>query len=212
MFGFGHLERHSTYVQMYANEAHAIRISILIFLNEFFGGISDIDCGPLPLIEHGTINLAEQRTSFGVQATFTCHENYTLIGNENRTCELEGWSGKQPQCLVDWCPEPLPIAGGKVQLNGKRAGSTAVYECDAGYVLIGEPVSKCKCKWSGKHRDFNCVRVCFADYVVWIRRRMEWQTTSLSIRGLRNASSTRSRINSAGKRYDYSGLEGKISM
>lgn len=76
-----------------------------------------------------------------MQATFTCHENYTLIGNENRTCELDGWSGKQPQCLVDWCPEPIPIAGGKVQLNGKRAGSTAVYECDAGYVLIGEPVS-----------------------------------------------------------------------
>lgn len=103
--------------------------------------ISDIDCGELPPIDHGTIVLAEQRTSFGVQATFTCHENYTLIGNENRTCELEGWTGKQPQCLVDWCPEPIPIAGGKVQLNGKRAGSTAMYECDAGYVLIGEPVS-----------------------------------------------------------------------
>lgn len=103
--------------------------------------ITDIDCGELPVIEHGTIILAEQRTSYGVQATFTCHENYTLIGNENRTCELDGWSGKQPQCLVDWCPEPIPIAGGKVQLNGKRAGSTALYECDAGYVLIGEPVS-----------------------------------------------------------------------
>lgn len=46
-----------------------------------------------------------------------------------------------PQCLVDWCPEPLQISGGRVQSNGKRAGSTATYECEAGYVLIGEPVS-----------------------------------------------------------------------
>lgn len=128
--------------------------------------ISDIDCGELPPIEHGTIALAEQRTSFGVQATFTCHENYTLIGNENRTCELEGWTGKQPQCLVDWCPEPIPIAGGKVQLNGKRAGSTAMYECDAGYVLIGEPVSDCaSICWKNIFNlnfDFD-----FTDYVMW---------------------------------------------
>lgn len=75
-----------------------------------------------------------------MQATYTCHENYTLIGNENRTCQFDGWTGKQPQCLVDWCPEPPPISGGKVQLSGKRAGSTATYECDVGHVLIGEPV------------------------------------------------------------------------
>ena len=71
---------------------------------------------------------------------YTCHENYTLIGNENRTCGMDGWSGKQPQCLVDWCPDPVQIAGGQVEMSGKRAGATAVYKCDAGYVLIGDPV------------------------------------------------------------------------
>lgn len=92
-------------------------------------------------MEHGAINFSEKRTTYGEQATYTCHENYTLIGNENRTCQMDGWTGKQPQCLVDWCPEPPPIIGGKVQLSGKRAGSTATYECDIGHVLIGEPVS-----------------------------------------------------------------------
>lgn len=71
---------------------------------------------------------------------YTCHENYTLIGNENRTCGIDGWSGKQPQCLVDWCPDPVQIAGGQVEMSGKRAGATAVYKCDSGYVLIGDPV------------------------------------------------------------------------
>lgn len=73
---------------------------------------------------------------------YTCHENYTLIGNENRTCGVDGWSGKQPQCLVDWCPDPVQIAGGQVEMTGKRAGATAVYKCDPGYVLIGDPVRR----------------------------------------------------------------------
>lgn len=102
--------------------------------------IIDIDCGELPTLEHGAIILPEHRTSYGAQAMYTCHENYTLIGNENRTCGIDGWSGKQPQCLVDWCPDPVQIAGGQVEMSGKRAGATAVYKCDAGYVLIGDPV------------------------------------------------------------------------
>lgn len=112
------------------------RILILILFQKSI----DIDCGELPPFEHGAIILSEIRTSYNVQATYTCHENYTLIGNENRTCSLNGWTGKVPQCLVDWCPEPLQIAGGRVESNGKRAGSRATYACEAGYVLIGEPV------------------------------------------------------------------------
>lgn len=110
-------------------------------INDFPILSADIDCGKLPTLEHGNINLSESRTSFNVHATYTCHENYTLIGNENRTCLKDGWSGTQPQCLVDWCPEPPQISGGFVQLSGKRAGSTVVYECKPGHVLIGEPVS-----------------------------------------------------------------------
>lgn len=95
----------------------------------------------MPELEHGSVFFSEQRTSYGVQATYSCHENYTLIGNENRTCELEGWTGKRPECLVDWCPEPPEIQGGTVVVINKRAGSTATYECETGYVLVGEPVS-----------------------------------------------------------------------
>lgn len=91
-------------------------------------------------LEHGNIIFSEDRTTFGVVATYACHENYTLIGNENRTCGENGWTGSVPQCLVDWCPEPPAIAGGKVELTGKRAGSTAIYKCDSGHILIGDPV------------------------------------------------------------------------
>ncbi|XP_075158690.1 CUB and Sushi multiple domains furrowed [Haematobia irritans] len=111
-----------------------------------------VDCGPLPELEHGSVLLSEQRTSYGVQATYSCHENYTLIGNENRTCELDGWTGKQPECLVDWCPEPPQIQGGTVRVSDKRAGTTATYECDTGYILVGEPIISCGLggEWSSK--------------------------------------------------------------
>lgn len=138
--------------------------------------ILDIDCGDLPPFEHGAINFSEKRTTYGVQATYTCHENYTLIGNENRTCQIDGWTGKQPQCLVDWCPEPPPISGGKVQLSGKRAGSTATYECDIGHVLIGEPVGFVFCSFFNTQRNahmsnllinFRCLCI---DFILWFGR------------------------------------------
>lgn len=146
-------------------------------LNSF---LADIDCGALSSFDHGAIILAEHRTSFGAQAQYTCHENYTLIGNENRTCGVNGWSGTQPQCLVDWCPDPIKIGGGTIHVNGRRAGATAVYKCDPGYVLIGDPVRKphFPCKNVG---DFNIFPI-LSDYILWLGRRMEWKSTNLSIR------------------------------
>lgn len=124
------------------NVSSIVRCSTAQQFNIFVTNL-DIDCNALPALEHGSIFLSEKRTTYGVQATYTCHENYTLIGNENRTCQSDGWTGKQPQCLVDWCPDPPLVPGSTVQVNGKRAGSTAVYDCEKGFVLIGEPVSDC---------------------------------------------------------------------
>lgn len=68
---------------------------------------SDVDCGTLPGLEHGTVSLANSRTTYGAKAVYSCHENYTLIGHEKRTCGTEGkWTDTNPQCLFDWCPDP----------------------------------------------------------------------------------------------------------
>jgi hypothetical protein len=59
-----------------------------------------VDCGPLSGLEHGYVNLKDKRTTHGASAEYTCHENYTLIGRERRTCQDGGqWSDDQPQCL-----------------------------------------------------------------------------------------------------------------
>lgn len=67
---------------------------------------------------------------------FSHNNNFFLILQK----KITGWSGKRPQCLVDWCPDPPEVSGGQVELKGRRAGSTAFYRCDAGHVIIGEPV------------------------------------------------------------------------
>lgn len=101
-----------------------------------------MDCGTLPNLEHGTVTLKDQRTSHGARAVYTCHENYTLIGHEVRTCGDDSkWTNSTPQCLFDWCPDPPDIHGGVVHTSGHRAGDTATYSCQAGYVIAGEGVS-----------------------------------------------------------------------
>lgn len=45
---------------------------------------------------------------------------------------------------VDWCPEPPQINGGVVTTTGKRAGSTATYSCQNGFILFGDNVSNFK--------------------------------------------------------------------
>lgn len=88
------------------------------------------------------MNLEDARTTHGARALYTCHENYTLIGKERRTCGDDGtWNGEQPKCLFDWCPEPPQINGGVVSVNGRRAGSTATYSCKFGFILFGQSVS-----------------------------------------------------------------------
>lgn len=115
--------------------------------------VSDIDCGGLPDLDHGRVTLENKRTTYGGIAVYTCHENYTLIGREKRTCGDHGvWSDKTPECLLDWCPDPPEINGGVVRASGHRAGDTATYICQAGYILFGQGVLSCGLggEWSGK--------------------------------------------------------------
>lgn len=112
-----------------------------------------VDCGPLPGLEHGYVNLEDRRTTHAASAEYTCHENYTLIGRERRTCQDDGqWSDNQPECLFDWCPDPPTVYGGSVKSSGRRAGSTATYTCQNGYIMSGQPVLSCGLggEWSGK--------------------------------------------------------------
>ncbi|KAL1116999.1 hypothetical protein AAG570_004327, partial [Ranatra chinensis] len=112
-----------------------------------------VDCGEVGSLEHGSVTLVDNRTSYGAMAEFSCDKNFTLVGQSSRTCAEEGkWLGEQPQCLFDWCPDPPQGEGATVVVSGKRTGSTAIYTCQPGYILFGQEVLTCGLggEWSGK--------------------------------------------------------------
>ncbi len=66
--------------------------------------LSVIDCGEEGLtpggsgvFENGEVDIPSP-TTFGAVATYRCDGNYLLNGNEQRTCEVGGWSGSIPLC------------------------------------------------------------------------------------------------------------------
>jgi len=82
------------------NNNKVIIIFIICDITNTKNVFADVDCGSLPGLEHGYVNLKDKRTTHGALAEYTCHENYTLIGRERRTCQDDGhWSDDQPQCL-----------------------------------------------------------------------------------------------------------------
>lgn len=104
--------------------------------------LSDVNCGGLTPIQDGDVTLVDDRTTHGAKAVYSCQENYTLVGDAERMCIDDGiWSGEAPKCLFDWCPEPPPVTGAVVTVDGHKAGSLATYSCQNGFILFGPPVS-----------------------------------------------------------------------
>jgi CUB/sushi domain-containing protein len=60
----------------------------------------------------------------------------------------------------DGCPALSDIPNGSVMVNGFGAGDTAVYSCDEGYELVGEPTRVCQSDstWSGEPP--TCAAAC----------------------------------------------------
>ena len=57
-----------------------------------------MDCGNLDDPFNGQVTLTG--TSFGSTATYECDSGFTLVGNEERTCQDDGdWSGSDPTCV-----------------------------------------------------------------------------------------------------------------
>lgn len=84
-------------------------------------------------------------------------------------CADEGiWSGEAPKCLFDWCPEPPPVTGAIVTVDGHKAGSLATYTCQNGFILFGPPVSDSKQNISAYPFEFQ-----FTEFTVTCKHNFE---------------------------------------
>ncbi|XP_074650227.1 sushi, von Willebrand factor type A, EGF and pentraxin domain-containing protein 1-like [Tubulanus polymorphus] len=80
----------------------------------------------------------------GSYLTFYCKPGYTLIGTATSTCGANGaWSSVPPKCEADHCGRPPLVKYSKVTWTSQLQGSTAIFKCDAGYVIDGNSAVTC---------------------------------------------------------------------
>jgi hypothetical protein len=119
-----------------------------------------VNCGPLHDIPRGrVILLNESRTSFNATARYACEKDYTLVGNETRTCLGNGsWSGEAPKCLYSWCPELQLIQNAYINVTNRTVSGQATYSCARGHKLQGNGTRTCELggKWSGDEPICRC--------------------------------------------------------
>ncbi|XP_060701088.1 sushi, von Willebrand factor type A, EGF and pentraxin domain-containing protein 1-like [Hemiscyllium ocellatum] len=108
-----------------------------------------VKCPEPPRISNGTVSSsANDSWPFGTKARYSCHDGYTLIGEEIITCTATGeWDKDPPRCQALNCGNP-----GKI-LNGYYTtfGSKVVFFCDKGFRIIGTNFRICTADgWSGQ--------------------------------------------------------------
>ncbi|XP_074650374.1 sushi, von Willebrand factor type A, EGF and pentraxin domain-containing protein 1-like [Tubulanus polymorphus] len=102
-----------------------------------------VDCGKPSAPAQGSV--VAQVTTYGNRATFSCNNNYKLVGQSSALCLSDGtWSSQIPKCEVIGCGKPPGIAHGKLSsYTGQTVGSTAQYVCDTGYKFTSTNIAPC---------------------------------------------------------------------
>ncbi|XP_053399660.1 sushi, von Willebrand factor type A, EGF and pentraxin domain-containing protein 1-like isoform X1 [Mercenaria mercenaria] len=93
----------------------------------------------------------------GLSVTFTCGEGYTMNGVQEISCITDGsgWTLTFPNCTQ--CDSLTPPAGGNVSLVTNGTQTVAVYSCDVGSSLDGEPTPECQEDGTWKSTEQTCV-------------------------------------------------------
>ncbi|XP_032016053.1 CUB and sushi domain-containing protein 2 isoform X5 [Hylobates moloch] len=110
-----------------------------------------ISCGELPIPPNG--HRIGTLSIYGATAIFSCNSGYTLVGSRVRECMANGlWSGSEVRCLAGHCGTPEPIVNGHINGENYSYRGSVVYQCNAGFRLIGMSVRICQQDhhWSGK--------------------------------------------------------------
>ncbi|KAH3889331.1 hypothetical protein DPMN_013385 [Dreissena polymorpha] len=106
-----------------------------------------LDCGPVANITQGTLTYSPANSKqYGSTVFYDCNDGYEIKEVSSRVCEANGlWSGTQPSCAILSCDEPSDIPNGYSWLpSGNQVGDYAMYACNSGYGLVGDPSVICK--------------------------------------------------------------------
>ncbi|KAL3266100.1 hypothetical protein HHI36_010286 [Cryptolaemus montrouzieri] len=100
-----------------------------------------IQCEQPENIENGII--LSDRYYFEDSISFACHEGYILEGKSVSDCRADGSWSAWPKCIKVSCGSSEFLENGKVFGNSHYFGDEIIFECNAGYHLIGSISSSC---------------------------------------------------------------------
>ncbi|KAL5020048.1 hypothetical protein ScPMuIL_002940 [Solemya velum] len=116
------------------------------------------ECGAPILKADAQVCYSEK--TVGSQATYSCHDGYTLAGSPVVTCLENGhWTPATFSCHESHCPEPEQRANAEVHFDTLSIGSWAEYSCNSGFMAIGQPFITCQLNFEWDDLDFRCERM-----------------------------------------------------
>ena len=103
-----------------------------------------VDCADPPELVNGRQELLDRRTTYGAVASFTCGDDYNLVGETKIRCEANGkWTRTKTRCEIIKCPAPRAPNGGRVSGYNYEVHKKVEYSCLPGHMLLGDPVLTC---------------------------------------------------------------------
>ncbi|KAM4536515.1 sushi, von Willebrand factor type A, EGF and pentraxin domain-containing protein 1 [Odontesthes bonariensis] len=113
--------------------------------------LSTIFCADCPQLENAVphMHASTVEVSPGAQVQLSCDPGFYLVGEPVLQCQNKGeWSHPLPSCERVSCGPPYPLENGLFEGEDFHAGSSVVYQCNAGFYLLGD--TKVHCSSSGK--------------------------------------------------------------
>ncbi|XP_063750705.1 sushi, von Willebrand factor type A, EGF and pentraxin domain-containing protein 1 isoform X1 [Eleginops maclovinus] len=113
--------------------------------------LSSVFCADCPKLENAVphLHVSTVEVSPGAQVQLSCDPGFYLQGEPVLQCQNKGeWSHPLPRCERVSCGAPRPLENGLLQGTDFQAGSSVVYQCNAGFYLLGD--TKVHCSNSGK--------------------------------------------------------------
>uniref|UniRef100_A0A8C4MYG0 CUB and Sushi multiple domains 3 n=1 Tax=Equus asinus asinus TaxID=83772 RepID=A0A8C4MYG0_EQUAS len=106
-------------------------------------------------LEHGRWRIVNgSHYEYKTKVVFSCDPGYHGLGPASIECLPNGtwsWRNERPYCQIISCGElPTPPNGNKIGTQTSY-GSTAIFTCDSGFMLVGSAVRECLSSglWSG---------------------------------------------------------------
>ncbi|KAK3591864.1 hypothetical protein CHS0354_005067 [Potamilus streckersoni] len=110
-------------------------------------------CGSCPMVSHASV--LDGPYLLGTKRSYQCNPGYALVGNPDIECgPTAEWGLPRFECVP--CSTPVTIANADVIVDSYLTGGTATYQCQHGYLGIGNPRIQCENNAVWSSTDFKC--------------------------------------------------------